>query len=153
MVRRVVFPAMLAVGVWLAVSLAGLLQEGWLLARNPPALALLLIPRSLSWVIFVGTFLALHLCVARGGSRREAILVGMSPLLATSPAAFQLLLGPLVALVRGPASREALGVTHGYFTALSSVIGLAGTCLAAIWMYFFMARQMRGRPSSAVVEQ
>lgn len=166
MFRRVIAPALIAVGVWLGAmlveSLWGLLDRAAMdsiygagrIAWVPPV-----IPR-LDWAVVVGAFLAVHLCASRGGSRRECVAAGLSPLIVGGLAGLAFLL-----LVAGPAS---LGLGLGFVRAIGHVtlgtavmvraqlqglLGVGFACLAATWLYFFAVRHMRERPFWLAAEE
>ena len=157
MYRRVIAPMLIAVGVWFGIALVGevlwvlhkyrldlLMQHrgGWL----PPAMA------GLDWLVFVVVFIAVHLCASRGGTRRECILVGVAPLLAAIVGYLALLvwmtgslrLGMAVGIVPADVT---LGAAVSAQTYIAKLLGIAGTCLAATWLYFFAVSRVQERPS------
>ena len=157
MYRRVIAPMLMGVGVWLGTALIGealrilhmyrldlLMQHrgGWL---PPPML-------SLDWLVFVVVFIAVHLCASRGGTRRECILVGVAPLVVAVVGYLALMvwmadglhLGMAIGIVPADESLRAAVSAQTYIVKL---LGVAGTCLAATWLYFFTVRRVHERPS------
>ena len=165
MFRRVIAPALIAVGVWCGVTLVSTLPP--VLARraidsvaagqagNWP-----LVP-SVYWLLPPTLFLAAHLCASRGGTRRECILVAISPLVVAGPLLLVMIfqqagtsvfslgfgVGPVV---RGDVTLGTVVMARAY---MEHLLGLAGTCLAAIWLYFFAVRHMQERPFWLAAEE
>ncbi len=167
MFRRVIAPALIAVGVWLGVALGGAVAvfferrmidsaaagEGgnWMMPVVPP----------FGWLLPLAVFLAAHLCASRGGTRRECILVALSPLVVVGllalvvifhyagTAAFSLGFG-VGPVVRGHVTLGTAIMARQY---MRQFLGLAGTCLAATWLYFFAARRMHERPFWVAAEE
>ncbi len=158
MFRRVLYPVMLAVGVWLGVFAIALLEGlylSWVLGEHRmPGLALLVSPLGLRWLIFPAVFIATHQCASRGGTRRECLFVGFSPLLAHS-AIVLYLVSWVFAPDLGLFAREpmTMGAVMGIRGAMRDLFETAGTCLAATWLYFFVARHMRERPFWLAAEE
>lgn len=168
MFRRVIAPALIAVGVWFGAMLIQMFwgaldkyamesvimsgEGGWM----PPVIP------TLHWLVFVGVFLAVHLCAGRGGAKRECIVVGLAPLVAGGFVGLAML-----AWMAGPAflplgAGFGHGVVSGYVSLgtavaarqlLQQLLGLGFTCLAATWLYFFAARGMQQRPFWLAAEE
>ena len=161
MFRRVIAPGLIAVGVWFG---AMFVQTVWV-AVDKYAMDRVILPRegswmppvipTLHWLVFVGIFLAVHLCAGRGGTKRECLLVGLAPLAVGGPVGLALLLS-----IAGPAFL-ALGMGFGHGIVMGNVtlgqavfvrqllqqlLGLGFACVAAPWLYFFAARRMQERP-------
>jgi len=114
------------------------------------------------WLVFVGVFLAVHLCAGRGGAKRECLLVGLAPVIVGGLAGLGLLL-----YMAGPAFL-ALGMGFGHGIVMGNVtlgtavfvrqllqqlLGLGFACVAATWLYFFAARRMQERPFWLAAEE
>ena len=161
MYRRVGAPILLAVGVWSGLALLGLgltvltraavqsLSDGraaWL----PPILPIG------AWPIFFVAFAAVRMCALRGGSRRECILVGLSPLVPGAAVYAYLFshfgVSALPTLVGLTAPVTSGGLDLGDMIAArqyaSSFLGLAAICITATWLYLWVGRANLS-PSSA----
>ena len=168
MFRRVIAPALIAVGAWFGAMFVQMVwgaldqyaMDRVILGREgswmPPV-----IPTP-HWLLFVVVFLAVHLCAGRGGAKRECVLVGLAPLIVGGLAGLGLLLSR-----EGPAFL-ALGMGFGHGIVMGNVtlggavlvrqllqqlLGLGFTCLAATWLYFFAARRMQERPFWLAAEE
>jgi hypothetical protein len=111
----------------------------------------------LGWLVFLAVFAAVRLCDSRAGSRRECIAVGLSPLIPASLGYLLLVLPRFGLLGLAAAAGSMIGVAHGRLTLggaamvrthSADLLGLAGTCLAATWLYFRVAGG-RGRQPAA----
>ena len=112
---------------------------------------------SLDWLVFVVVFIAVHLCASRGGTRRECILVGVAPLVVTVVGYLALLVWMTGNLLLGMAigivpADESVGVAVSAQTYVAKLLGVAGTCLAATWLYFFTVSRVHERPLSRARE-
>lgn len=168
MSRRVIAPALIAVGVCFgALTLGALLQalkqyaEGFIFGRThgmPPLLPML------DWLILVGVFLAVRLCAARGGTRRECTLVGLAPFIVLAPLGLVLVLclagfalpNLLLGLGSGHQIESGQVLVRTILAArqlLGYALGIGCTSLAGTWLYFFAARHMRERPFWLATEE
>ena len=153
MYRRVGVPILLAAGVWAGLTALGLAatmltrstmnhlssgEPGWL----PPILPLG------SWVTFLVIFAAMHMCARRGGSRRECILVGLSPLAAGlvfyGYVLFQFPASVIPTFVGSTAPYLTGGLDLGSLIAAreyaSDLLGLAALCITATWLYLWVGK-------------
>ena len=168
MFRRVIAPALIAVGVWFGAMLVQMVWQ----VLDKYAMDSMISQRGGTWMppvmptldclVLVGVFLAVRLCASRGGSRRECMLVGLAPAIVGGLAGLGLLLslaGPaFLALGMGFGHGIVMGqVTMGAAMAvrqlLQQVLGLGFTCLAATWLYFFAARRVQERPFWLAAEE
>ena len=166
MFRRVIAPALIAVGVCFgALTVGALLQalkqyaEGRIFGRMhgmPPLLPML------DWLILVGVFVAVRLCAARGGTRRECTVVGLAPLIVLALPGLVLVLSlagfALPDLVLGFGRRIESGevLVRTILAArqlLGHALGIGCTSLAGTWLYFFAARHMQERPFWLAAEE
>ena len=164
MVHRVIQPMALAVGVWAATWLVG---SAWSMADRHAmdALAageqtrLLPVLPDLAWLVFVAVFAAVRLCSSRAGNRRECIAVGLSPMIPAALAYLVLVVAGFGLSGLGAAAGCMNGVLQGRLTLggaavvrthTADLLGLAGTCLAATWLYFWVAG---GRGGHAAAEE
>jgi hypothetical protein len=170
MFRRMIAPALIAVGVCLgALTVGALLQalkqyaEGFIFGRThgmPPLLPMV------DWLILVGVFLAVRLCAARGGTRRECTVVGLAPFIVLAPLGLVLVL----CLAGFALPNLVLGLGFGFGHQIESgevlvrtilaarqllgyALGIGCTSLAGTWLYFFAARHMRERPFWLAAEE
>ena len=167
MYRRVIAPALLAIGVWFGVtvlnSLGTLLDRRIMdsvLAREAGSWMMPVMP-PLQWLLLPAVFVAIYLCASRGGTRRECILVALSPLIlgglvqililfsAAGLSLFSIAIG-VRAVLSGDTSLGTFVMTR---QSLRDLLSLGGSCLAATWLYFFAARRMRERPFWLAAEQ
>jgi len=109
----------------------------------------------LDWLILVGVFLAVRLCAARGGTRRECTVVGLAPLLVPVLYLAGFALPDLVlGLGRSIESGEVLVRTIlAARQLLGYALGIGCTSLAGTWLYFFAARHMQERPFWLAAEE
>jgi len=166
MYRRVVVPALLALVVPLAVVLyhsawglysrriidAALGKQGDLRAVwLPPALPT-------GWLLFLAIFFAVRLCVLRGGSRRDCLLVALSPALIggvvlvasgihrTGMSWSLLALGSMRPFLTGAVTVGTAMTVHDY---VGYWLGLVATAVGALWLYLFVARHPLKLPAAA----
>jgi len=108
------------------------------------------------WLLFLVVFLAVRVCALRGGTRRECLTVGLSPLVLGAVFYGFLLsrvglsaLGPvagiMTAVTQGKVSVGTVMVARGW---MWHFVNLAGTCIAATWLYLAVGRT-RPAPASA----
>jgi len=166
MLRRVMQPMLLAVGVWVGSSFVGSL---WALvdrraldalARGAPTptWTLPVLP-DLGWLTFPAVLVAVRLCASRGGSRRECVAVGLSPLVLAALGYAVLVVSSIGLAALGPVVGFMGGVAQNQFTLGAAVaaraytvrlLGLAGTCLAATWLHFWTSVQPDGQTAADV---
>ena len=158
MFRRVVVPAMLVLAVPLAEALYLVAWTGYyrssidrLVAGRGDMQSLWLPPAvPMGWLLFVPVFLAVHMCVLRGGNRRDCLAVTILPVLIMGIA--YAAIGVRTAGSSWPLL--ALGFTHPVLTRTVSAgtaiavheyagnwLGICATALSALWLYFFVARR------------
>ena len=151
MYRRVGAPILLAVGVWIGLALVSF--GSYLLTRTAmdsltagrPAWLLPALPLG-EWPIFLVVFAAVRMCSLRGGSRRECILVGLSPLVPGALLYAYLLsqcgvsaLPTLVGLTAPVMSNEVtLGAMIAARQYASDFLGLIATCITVTWLYLWV---------------
>jgi hypothetical protein len=154
MLRRVMQPMLLAVGVWAGSFLVGALWSAVdkraldALAHGEPTWTLPVLP-DLGWLVFLAVFVAVRLCASRDGSRRECVAVGLSPLVLIALAYAVLivssvglsvlgLFGPVAGFMGGAARGEfTVGTAVMARTGTARLLGMAATCLAATWLHFW----------------
>ncbi len=151
MLRRVMQPMLLAVGVWVGSLL---IRGVWWVADGRARVALqhgeptwmLPVLPDLGWLAFLAVFVAVRLCASRGGSRRECVAVGLSPLVLAAPSYAVWIVSSVGLAALGPVVGFMGGVAQNQFTPGAAVaardmtarlLGLAGTCLAATWLHFW----------------
>jgi len=168
MYRRVIAPALIAVGISVGAvfveSLWRILDRAVMdsmYSARQGAWLVPVIPR-LDWAVVVGAFLAARLCASRGGSRTECIAVALAPMAVAGLFVLTLTLqmAGLWVLPLGLGLSHPLlvgGLSVGTAIAvramLQQFLGLAGACLAATWLYFFAARHMQERPFWLAAEE
>ncbi len=123
------------------------MQSLWL----PPAVPM-------GWLLFVVVFLAVRMCVLRGGSRRDCLVVTILPVLTMgiAYAAIGIRMAgsswPLLALgfthpvLMGRVSAGGAIAVHEY---VGNWLGICATALSALWLYFFVARRPVSLPALA----
>ena len=154
MYRRVGGPMLLAVGASVGIALVASGSD--MLAKmamdnvlaGKPAWMPPVVPVS-GWLAFLVVFLAVRMCALRGGARRECVAVGLSPLvlgavfygflLVTSGGLSALgpVVGIMAAVTQGKISMATAIAARGYVWHL---LNLAGTCIAATWLYLSVGR-------------
>ena len=162
MLRRVIKPMALAVGVWAATWLV---QTAWYYADyytmdafriGEQTWTLPVLP-DLGWLVFVAVFVAVRICGSRAGSRRECIGVGLSPMILAALVHLVFVAGLFGLSAFGVAAGSMSSIMQGRLTVAVAVmvrnwtadlLGLAGTCLAATWLHFWLATG-RGRHLAA----
>lgn len=164
MYRRVAGPMLLAVGVWGGMALAAAASDmvtkmamddlvagktRWM----PPVLPF---P---GWLLFLVVFFAVRMCALRGGTRRECITVGLSPLVLGAViygfllitygglSALATVAGIMTAVMQG---KLTIGTTIAARGLMGHLLNLAGTCIAATWLYLSVGRTC---PASASATQ
>ena len=171
MFRRVIAPALLAAGICAGTTVAGTvaaLTDRHAIEMLAQGKSALMVPSygGLGWVAPPAVFLAVRWCALRGGSRRECWAVGLAPLVLAGiayavivaeigPSALLAVAGITSGVLQG---RLTIGAAVGIRMYSSSLLGLAGTCIAATWLCLFMMSE-RGRgqmcssdaPKAAVV--
>ncbi len=151
MYRRVGAPILLAVGVWIGLALVsyGSYVVGQRAMDNiiagKPAWMLPVIPLG-NWPLILAIFAAVRMCAQRGGTRRECIMVGISPL---APAAvlyahlfsqFGFSAVPTLAGLTAPvlSCEITLGTMIAARQHASDFLGLAAICITATWLYLWV---------------
>ncbi len=162
MYRRVGAPILLAVGVWTGVTLLSFgcyfLTKGAMnsLIAGKAAWLPPILPVG-GWPILLVVFAAVRMCALRGGSRRECILVGLSPL---APAAvlyaylcsqFGVSALPTLAGITSPVISGSLdlGAMIAARQHATSFVGLVATCVTQTWLYLWVGRANLSPPSAA----
>jgi hypothetical protein len=163
MLRRVMQPMLLAIGAWVGGSLVG---SVWSLAdrraldalrHGEPTWTLPVLP-DLGWLTFLAVFVAVRLCASRGGSRRECVVVGLSPLvlaalgyavLIVSSIGLSVVLGRVAGFMgRVAQGKLTLGAVLLARDITARLLGLAGTCLAATWLHFWTSAHPDRQPAA-----
>ncbi|MCJ7752379.1 MAG: hypothetical protein MUQ65_15035 [Armatimonadetes bacterium] len=151
MYRRVGAPILLAVGVWIGVTLLGFgcyfLTKGALdsLIAGKAAWLLPVLPLG-GWPILLVVFAAVRMCALRGGSRRECILVGLSPVVPGALlyayllsqcgfSALPTLAGITSPVISGGRDFAAMIAARQY---AASFVGLVATCVTQTWLYLWV---------------
>jgi len=162
MYRRVGPPILLAVGVWVAIALVSfgsyLLGRGAVdsIAAGKPTWLLPVLPLG-AWPIVLAIFAAVRMCALRGGSRRECIMVGISPL---APAAvlyaylfsqFGFSAVPTLAGLTAPAlsGEITLGTMIAARQYAADFLGLIATCITVTWLYLWVGGTTAAPASAA----
>lgn len=153
MCRRVGAPILLAVGVWVAIALVSfgsyLLGRGAVdsIAAGKPTWLLPVLPLG-AWPIVLAIFAAVRMCAQRGGSRRECIVVGLSPLVPAAVlyaylfsgcgfSALPTLVGLTAPFFSGQLTLGAMIAARQY---ASDYLGLIATCITVTWLYLWVGR-------------
>jgi len=151
MSRRVAAPIALAVGVWLGLTLLGIGSS--ILTRismdhltsGEPAWLPPIIPLG-NWPLILAIFVAVRMCALRGGTRRECILVGLSPLIPAAPlyayllskfgfAALPTLVGLTSPVISGKLTLGTMIAARQY---AGDFLGLIATCITVTWLYLWV---------------
>jgi len=150
MFRRVMQPMLLAVAVWAG---SNFVHNAWAGAERRTMDALthgvgmwtLPVLPEVGWLTFLVVFVAVRLCASRGGTRRECIAVGLSPLALgvlwyAAVLVFSIGLSALASVIGYVgvigSGRVTVGDVYPARTFAKAQLGLAGTCLAATWLHF-----------------
>jgi hypothetical protein len=151
MYQRVVVPAAVAVAAWLAKELGSAaiaMVQGIAWDRALPRhIVGSHLPRlPLDWAVLLAVFLAMGMCKARGGTRRESIMVGVAPLVIGGLLYLALAVTYVGIYAFAPMSgvaqnRITVGGAVMSDTYLVNLLGLAGVCLGAIWLHLRSQRQ------------
>lgn len=163
--KRVVVPALVANSAYLAAYLYGATFGLWrkhmidmLIRREGPSSLWLPPTLPTSWLLLLAIFFAVRMCVASGGSRREALLVALSPALvmgvihavvgveAAGSAWPSLALGSMRPALEGTTTVGTAMVVHDY---VGNWLSALATSLAVYWLYLFVARHPVGLPATA----
>ncbi len=160
MYRRVGTPLLLVLGVSSGLTLLGL-GSSFLarravdsLSTGQPAWLPPILPLG-SWLTFLVIFAAVRMCALRGGSRRECILVGLSPLV--PGAAFYVYLlshfgvsalptfaGFTSPVMSGELTLGGMVAARSY---ASGFLGFAAVCITATWLYLWVGRTPLSPPA------
>lgn len=151
MYRRVGAPILLVVGVWIAMTsvsygfyLLGQVAIDSIMAGKP-AWLLPVLPLG-QWPIVLAIFAAVRMCAMRGGSSRECILVGLSPLVPAAvlyaflfsqvgASALPTLVGIISPVLSGEITLSAVIAARQY---ASDFLGLVAICITVTWMYLWV---------------
>jgi len=142
---------LLAVGVWIGLALLSygsyILTKGAMdsITIGRPAGLLPVLPLG-EWPVFLVVFAAVRMCSLRGGSRRECILVGLSPLAPAAVlyayllsqcgfSALPTLVGLTAPVLSGEVSLGAMIAARQY---ASDFLGLAAICITSMWLYLWV---------------
>jgi hypothetical protein len=155
MYQRVVVPMEIAVLTVMGVTLLGVASTtsqrialDRVSAGEPGHWMLPVLPTA-GWLVLLGVFFAVRLCSLRGGSRGECIAVGLSPLVLAlisylamvAPAGLSAILSLLGSTAPISEGRVTLGTAVMVRATTAQLLGLAGACLGATWLWFFVAKR------------